>query len=462
MPIIFDRPNSTALAYIVAGAFWFMVGTVYGLFSAIHMVAPEFFNNIPWLVFGRVRPSHVNTVLFGFVTTTLLGAGLHMVTAVLKTRLWSEPLGWISCVLWNITVASGPITFAFGITQGREYTEYIWIFDVTLMLSVLLLFVNVVLTIANRRERTLYVTVWYYVGTLIWTAGFYFIGNVMWHPSTGALAGILDPIIHWFYGHALPGLLLTPLAVGAAYYVVPRVAQTPINSHTLSLLGFWTLVAFYTHIGGHHILQTPIPNWLKVVSVINSVSMTVPVFVALANIWMTARGFGGRLLHDPAGRLVIAGTIWYLIVCIQGPVQSLPFMQRVTHLNNWTVGHSHIAVLGFAGFIALGAMWHVIPDIVRRRIWSSRLVNLQFGLVLFGLTGFFVVLTIAGLLQGEGWDNGLTVYKTLTHFFPFMVLRAASGVLIIISAFVGFYNLIMTIRKGEPFDPHPLATEAEP
>lgn len=461
MPLIFSRTNGAALAYMVTGAFWFMVGTVYGLFSAIHMVAPEFFNNIPWLVFGRVRPVHVNTVLFGFVTTTLLGAGLYMVTAVLKTRLWSEPLGWVSCILWNITIASGPFTFAFGLTQGREYTEYIWIFDVSLMLSVLLLFINVVFTIVNRREQSLYVTVWYYVGALIWTAGFYFIGNVMWHPSTGALAGILDPIIHWFYGHALPGLLLTPLAVGAAYYVIPRITQTPINSHTLSLIGFWTLVAFYTHIGGHHILQTPIPNWLKVVSVINSISMVVPVFVALANLWMTARGHGGKLLHDPAGRLVIAGTIWYLLVCIQGPVQSLPLMQRVTHLNNWTVGHSHIAILGFAGFIALGSFWHVLPQIVRRRIWSPRLVNLQFGLVLFGLTGFFIVLTIAGLLQGEGWDNGLTVYKTLPHFFPFMVLRAASGVLIITASFVGFYNLVMTIRKGEPFDPHPLAKEAQ-
>src|SRR5512142_2084622 len=137
MPIIFHRTNGAALGFLVTGAFWFMVGTVYGLFSAIHMVAPEFFNNIPWLVFGRVRPSHVNTVLFGFVTSTLLGAGLYMVTATLRARLWSEPLGWVSWFLWNITILSGPLTFAFGVTQGREYTEYIWIFDVTLMLSIL-------------------------------------------------------------------------------------------------------------------------------------------------------------------------------------------------------------------------------------------------------------------------------------------------------------------------------------
>ncbi len=461
MPSFFQRPNSAALAFIVTGAFWFVIGTTAGLMLAIHLVSPEFFNNIPWLAFSRLRPVHVDTVLFGFVTTTLLGAVLYMVTAVLRTRLWSEPLGWASVILWNITMVSAYFTFPFGMSQGREYAEHLWAFDVTLVLAILLLIVNVAMTIANRREQSLYVTVWYYVGTLVWTAGFYPVGNVMWHPKTGAMSGIIDSILHWFYGHALPGLLLTPLAVGAAYYVVPRVTRTPLNSHTLSLVGFWTLVAFYTHIGGHHLLQTPIPNWLKVVTVVNSISMVVPVFVALANLWLTARGYFSRLLHDPAARLVFAGTLWYLLVCIQGPFQSLPFVQRVTHLTNWTIGHSHIAVLGFAGFIGLGAMWHVLPDIVRRRIWSTRLVNLQFGLVLAGLTGFFVSITIAGLIQGEDWDNGTTLYRTIPHIFPYMIARAASGVLIMSSAYVGFYNVIRTIQHGEPFDPHPLQQESD-
>jgi cbb3-type cytochrome c oxidase subunit I len=283
----------------------------------------------------------------------------------------------------------------------------------------------------------------------------------MWRPKTGATEGIIDAILQWFYGHALPGLLLTPLAVGAAYYVIPRVTRTPLNSHTLSLVGFWTLVAFYTHIGGHHLLQTPIPNWLKVVTVVNSISMAVPVFVALANLWLTARGHFSKLLQDPAARIVFAGTLWYLLVCVQGPFQSLAFVQRVTHLTNWTIGHSHIAVLGFAGFIALGAMWHVIPYILRRRIWSLRLVNLQFGLVLAGLTGFFLSITMAGLIQGEDWDNGTTVYRTLPHIFPYMIARAASGVLIVSSAYVGFYNLIMSMKSGEPFDPHPLRQEGQ-
>ncbi len=462
MKLPYFKANSTALAYLVMGSVWFVVGTVYGLFSAIHFVSPEFFSNIPALTFGRVRPAHVNTVLYGFATTTLIGCGFHYVPAVLRTRLWSEPIGMLSCLLWNLTILSGPLTFAFGITQGREYTEYIWIFDLSLVLSLLLIILNTVMTILNRTEKTLYVSVWYFTGMALWTAGFYPIGNVMWHPATGAMPGLLDSIFLWFHGHNLPGLLLTPLAVGAAYYVIPRVVRQPINSHTLSLVGFWTLVMFYTHIGGHHILQSPVPNWLKVMSVVDSVAMVIPVFVALANIWMTARGHGGSLLQDPAARIVLAGTIWYLIVCIQGPLQSLPFLQRVTHFNNWTIGHSHIAILGFAGYIALGTMWHVLPDILGRRIWSRRMVNLQFGLITFGLVGFFVVLTIAGLIQGQAWDNGETVRRVLHEITPYMVLRLLTGISIICASFIGFYNLIMTMRHGEPFNPQPLEKESQP
>jgi cytochrome c oxidase cbb3-type subunit 1 len=274
------KPQSASLAFMVAGACWFLIGTTYGLLSAIHLMAPEAFNNIGPLVFGRTRPAHVNTVVFGFVAQVLVGTALYFVPALLKTRLWSEPLGWASCALWNLTVLSGPITFAFALTQGREYAEYIWIFDVSLVLSVVLLIINLVMTVVNRRESTLYVSVWYALGAVLWTAGNYPIGNVMWNPATGAMPGLIDSVFLWYYGHNLVGLLLTPLAVAVAYFVIPRVTGRPLYSHALSLVGFWTLIAIYSHIGGHHILQAPIPNWLRTISVIDSMLMFVPVATA--------------------------------------------------------------------------------------------------------------------------------------------------------------------------------------
>jgi cytochrome c oxidase cbb3-type subunit 1/cytochrome c oxidase cbb3-type subunit I/II len=456
---IMAKPNSAALAFLVAGTAWFVAGTLYGLISAISLMAPEFFNNIPALVFGRTRPIHVNTVLFGFATSTLIGCGLYYVPALLRTRLWSEGLAWFAFGMWNLTVLSGPVLFSFGISQGREYTEYAWLFDVAAVLAFVAILCDLVMTISRREENILYVSVWYFFGTFLWMAGTYPIGNVMWHPHTGAMPGLLDSILLWFYGHNLPGLLLTPLAVGAAYFVIPRVTRTPLYSHAMSLIGFWTLLALYAHIGGHHILQAPIPNWLKAFSIVDSVAMVIPVFVVLSNLWLTARGRGGALLDDPAGRWVLAGTIWYFITCIQGPLQSLPTVQRVTHFNNWVVGHAHIAVLGFSGCIAIGALWHILPLVTGRRLYSNRLVNLQFGLVNIGLGGFFAVLTSAGLIQGSSWYNGEVVYKVLPQIAVYMGLRAMFGTFIIAGASIGLYNVIMTIRHGEVFVPGPLEEE---
>lgn len=443
-----EKRGGSAIAFLVAGAAWFVVGSLYGMVSAIHLVAPEFFSNIPWLVFGRERPIHVNTMLYGFVGTMLIGCGLYYVPALLKTRLWSEPLAWVSFLFWNLVILSGPLTFSFGFTQGREYNEYVWWADVALMLAVVLMICNLVMTIVNRSEPQLYVSVWYFMATFLWTAGNYPIGNVMWRPATGAMPGLIDSIFLWFWGHNLPGLLITPLATGAAYFVIPRVARTPLNSHTLSLLGFWFLVALYTHIGGHHVLQSPIPNWLKLVSIVDSIAMVVPVSIVVLNLWLTARFRGVRIWGDPAARLVMTGVAWYALTCIQGPLQSLPYLQRVTHFNNWTVGHAHIAMLGFGGFIALGAMYHILPLVTGRSLYSQRLVSLQFGLITFGLTGFFLVLTAAGLLQGGAWHNGEMVYRVLPQLAPYMISRAALGIFILTGAVAGLFNVVMTVTAG--------------
>jgi len=441
---------SAAKFWMVSAAAWMVVGTVAGLGSAIHLVAPDFFANISWLEFGRIRPVHVNTVLFGFVTAMLIGVCLYILPKVMATRLYSESMGVQAGVFFNAAVLIGDITLLAGYTQGREYAEYIFPVDVLIVIAFALLAFNGILTVSRRREPLLYVSAWYIVGAFSWTAIIYIIGNVMWRPKTGAEHGIADAIILWFYGHDVFGLLVTPLAVAIAYYMIPRIARAPLYSQLLGIIGFWSLLAFYAHIGGHHLLQAPIPTWLKAVSVIDSFAMMLPVATVLINQWYTARGNFGPFLQDPAAKLMFIGTIWYAIVCVQGPLQSLASVQRVTHFTNWVIGHSHIAVLGFTGFIALGGMYYVLPHVTRRKVYSDKLVNIQYWLILLGLVGFFIELTAAGLIQGQGWMTGATVYRMLPAIKPYMVLRLLSGLLIIAGAFIGLYNVIQTLRRGEP------------
>ncbi|MBI5499073.1 MAG: cbb3-type cytochrome c oxidase subunit I [Deltaproteobacteria bacterium] len=431
-----------------------VVAVTAGLLAAIEMVAPDALGNIKPLVFGRLRPIHTNLMLLGWVPAALTGGVLYIVPRVLGTKLWSERLGNFSVWAFNALLLLGVVTLGHGMTQGREYAELIRPLDFVVLLWLSLVGTNLLMTVRRRTEKLLFVSVWYACGAVLWTFVVYSFGNVVW-DAQGALRGPTDALWLWFYGHNTVGLWLTPLAIACAYWIIPRVTGAPLWSHTLSLVGFWALLAIYTHTGGHHLIQAPVPLWIKVLGVVDSICMLIPVFTFLANVWLPLRERWGRIHADIGGKFVFAGTVFYALTCIQGPLQSLPSIQRVTHFTQWVVAHAHLAVFGFAGMIAMGTIYHVLPLVTGRRIYSRRIADLQYWVMIVGVIGFFLVLTAAGLLQGHAWLNGEMVYRLLPELNIYLVLRGAIGVAVVLGACLQLVNVIMTIRKGEPIAAEP-------
>jgi cytochrome c oxidase cbb3-type subunit 1 len=435
----------TAKGFCLTSAFWFVIATSMGLLIATELTAPDLTKNISWIVFGRVRPVHVNLVLFGFATPGLLAAAFYYVPRLLRTELYSEKLGFITVLAWNIALIATVLSLVTGHTQGREYAELIWPIDMLIVLAFTLVFVNLIMTVSRRKEPILYVSIWYACAAVVLTTVTFALGNVIWRPDSGALTGIPDAILLWFYGHNIFGLLLTPLSAGVAYYIIPRVCKAPLYSHTLSLVGFWALLVVYTHIGTHHLLQVPVPTWLKVIAIVDSQAMIIPVLAFLINIWYTAKGKLGEIHADIGAKFVFTGTIMYFFVSIQGSMMALPDVQRVTHFNNWVVAHSHVGVLGFAGMIALGGLYYILPRITGKPLYSRFLADFQYWLILIGVVGFTVVLTIVGLIQGNAWLNGEVVYRVLPEMHIYYIVRASLGVMIFSSAILGLYNILRSI-----------------
>jgi len=444
-----SQPSSqnyvTAKGFCLTSAFWFVIATSMGLLGATELIAPDLTENIGWLVFGRIRPIHVNLVLFGFVTPGLLSAAFYYVPRLLRTELFSEKLGFITVLAWNVTLVFAVVSLALGYSQGREYAEMIWPVDILVVLAFFLVFVNLIMTVARRKEPILYVSIWYAIAGVVLTTVTFALGNVIWRPNSGSLVGIPDAILLWFYGHNVFGLLLTPLSAGVAYYVIPKACRAPLYSHTLSLFGFWSLLVVYTHIGTHHLLQVPVPTWLKVISIVDSVAMVIPVMAFLINIWYTAKGKLGEIHADIGAKFVFTGTIMYFFVSIQGSMMALPDVQRVTHFNNWVVAHAHVGVLGFAGMIALGGLYYILPRITGKPLYSRFLADFQYWLILIGVIGFTVVLTIVGLIQGNAWLNGEIVYRVLPEIHIYYITRASLGLMIFSSAILGLYNILRSI-----------------
>jgi cytochrome c oxidase cbb3-type subunit 1/cytochrome c oxidase cbb3-type subunit I/II len=437
--------NPTAKAFTLTSAFWFAAATTFGLIGAGYLIAPDFLANIEYIHFGRIRPMHINAVLFGFVTPGLLAVAFYYFPKLLRTGLFSHKLGVFSAVFWNIMVAAGVISISMGYTQGREYAELPWAVDIMVVICFVMVVINILMTIRRRKESILFVSIWYTTAAVVLTSITYCLGNVIWKPDTGALMGIPDAILLWFYGHNIFGLLLSPMGLAVAYYVLPIATRSPLYSHTLSLLGFWSLIIVYTHIGTHHLLQVPVPTWLKTISIVDSVAMVIPVMIVLINLWYTVKGKLGDIHADIGAKFVFTGTIMYFFVNIQGSMMALPHVQRITHFNNWVVGHAHLGVLGFAGVTALGGLYFIMPRITGRPLYSRLLADVQYWLVLIGMTGFAVVLTTVGLIQGNAWYNGETLYRTLPEIQPYYIMRASLGLMIVIGAYIGLYNVVRSL-----------------
>ncbi len=443
---MFTQENSASRNFMLSAAVWLVIGVLMGLILALEFVFPDLFRGVPWLVFGRLRQAHTNTVLFAWLSGAMMGLWLYIVPRLTGRQLWSEPLGNICMGLWNVALFLGIIGILSAHTQSREYAELIWAIDIGVMIVLILNLINLYITIAHRVEQKLYVSLWYLSGTLIWFPMLYFIGNVMWNPPTGALTGIDDTIFNWFYGHNVLGLWFTTGLLPVIYYIVPRETRTPLYSHFLSLIGFWGIAFFYTGVGAHHLLWAPIPYWLKTIAVAESIGMILPVAAFMMNIFLTMRGNWNRLATSIPLRFVITGWAAYVLVSFQGTQQALRSVNMLTHFTQYVPGHAHLSLLFFAASVIMGGIYYVIPRIYDCEVYSRKLADVQYSLYVVGFAAFFGGFLFTGLVQGTNWlHQGLPVWSVLPGLRPYMALRAAGGFLVVASFMMFTYNILATV-----------------
>ncbi len=449
-----EHSDRAALLWLYSSIVWLTIVDLFGLILALELISPNLFGGIPWLVFSRVRPLHVNGVIFAWLSMMYWGAIFYMVPRLTGLRtIWSERLATWTAWGWNLWFLLGIISILLGRTQGREYAEFIWPLDVFLVILWFSNVVNIIMTVLNRRVRPLYVTTWWALASPLWLGADYIIGNVMWRPGaiwgdgvSGALpSGMADGMLNWWYAHNLFGLWLTPMLLASLYYLVPRVTKTPLYSHTLSLISFWGMAFFYTGVGHHHLLQTPTPGWLKTIAILSSISLLIPVFAFTINILMTMRGNWEKFFTNLPLRFGLTGFVFYFLVNVQGSFQAIQSFNRLTHFTNFVVAHAHLALLGAFTFLGMGLIDYIVPQVLKKPLYSSRLAEWQYWLIVIGFLGFFWSLTIAGFVQGQSWLRGIPEINVVPLLRPYFMARAVFGAMIVTSGIVQAYNIYRTV-----------------
>ncbi len=445
------RDDSASLNFILSAVFWLIIGVSMGLVLAIEFVFPDVFKGSAILEFGRLRQAHVNTVLFAWLSGGMMGLWLYVVPRLTGRKIWSELLGNLCAIGWNIALLVGIVGLLLGYTQSREYAELIWYVDLAVIAVLVGNAVNILMTIAHRVEPKLFASLWYIMATVILFPLVYFIGNAMWMPPTGALTGINDTIFNWFYGHNVLGLWFTTGLLAIIYYIVPREASTPLYSQFLGLIAFWGIIFFYTGVGAHHLLWAPIPYWLKTIAVAESIGMVIPVVAFMYNIMLTMRGNWSYLRSSVPLLYAITGSAAYVLVSFQGSNQAIRGVNEITHFTQYVPGHAHLSLMFFAASTVIAGAYYVVPRILKCDLYSRRLARAQYAFYTIGFAAFFLAFVFTGLIQGTSWiHSGLPVWTVLPGLRPFMALRIMGGTLIVTSFTMFAINIVMTMVKREP------------
>lgn len=447
-----DNPDASARLWITSAIAWGVVGMTFGLLMATQFVFPELTRGVPQLSFSRIRPSHVNTVVMSWVSMASIGAMFYMLPRLLKTPLWSERLGTFTGWSWNLFALFIPLTLLNGYSEGREWAELIAPMDWWMLANLLLVAVNTFATVANRKEPQLYVSVWYWMGSLVGMSMVWIVGNRTFVP----LDGLNDAISNWFYAHDVLGLWITTMGIGIIYYLLPKLTVgkngepgNAIFSHKLSLIGFWGNFAFYTGIGAHHIIQAPVPEWLKAFAIGSSVLMSIPVYSASANFFLSTQGRWENLSWNLPLRFLTFGWVMYALASFQGSLQAVRSINWYQHFTGIVSAHAHLAMLGGFSVVLFAMIYYTLPRLYKVEWYSKQLVVVHFWTFTVGFTFFFLTWTTMGFVQAAAWNMGINVQQTVPFLQPFTWVRMMAAGVMIFGIYIFAYNALQTVRSAK-------------
>lgn len=443
-----------AYPFLLSAGLWLAIGSLYGVLAAWKLVAPDLLP-LDWLSFGRIRPVHTASVLLGWLSVGLTGLAYIVVCQTSQRPPFSTVLAHVALACWNLALAAGLVTLSLGITRGpMEYREWVTPVAALFALGVLLNGFNIVATIARRRTAEIYISNWFIAGAFVWLPTLYVIAYLPTFAS-----GVGNVVIQGYYMHTVLGLWFTPMVLGITYWALPRALHKPIYSYSLGVLAFWANLVFYTLIGAHHFVFSPVPWWLQSTAILLGWGMMIPVFASVLNFLLTMRGSGAFIRREAAVWFVIVGAVSYGTASLQGTVQAFRDVNVLVHFTHYTVGHAHFAAYGFVSMLLFGAVYVLLPGLSGARE-RPLLVRSHFWLATVGLAIYVISMLVAGTLQGVLWVNGAPFIDTVTATRVWLLARAVGGSMMALGNLLFLWNVLVLWPRGRPAEPRLAAARA--
>jgi cytochrome c oxidase cbb3-type subunit I/II len=456
----FSYDNEIVRKFTLATVIWGLVGMLVGLLIATQLFAPALNFNIPFLTFGRIRPLHTNAVIFAFVGNAIFMGIYYSLQRLCKARMFSDWLSNFHFWGWQLIIVGAAITLPLGITTSKEYAELEWPIDITIALVWVAFGINMFGTIIKRREKHMYVAIWFYIATWVTVTVLHVVNSievpVTFLKSYPIYAGVQDALVQWWYGHNAVAFFLTTPYLGLMYYYLPKAANRPVYSYKLSIVHFWSLVFLYIWAGPHHLLYSALPDWAQSLGTVFSIMLIAPSWGGMINGLLTLRGAWDRVRENPILKFMVVAVTAYGMATFEGPMLSLKNVNAIAHFTDWIIAHVHVGALGWNGFLTFGILYWLVPKLWKTNLYSKKLANFHFWIGFLGIVFYAFSMWFSGITQSLMWKQftslGVLQYpnflETVLQIVPMYIIRMIGGSLYFIGVIVMVYNLVKTAKQG--------------
>ena len=463
---MFSYDDQIVRWFVIATSIWGFVGMLVGALIALQLPFPEA-NLGEYLSFGRLRPLHTNAVIFAFAGNAIFAAIYYSTQRLCKARMFSDVMSRVHFWGWQAIIVSAAISLPLGLTTSKEYAELEWPIDLAITVVWVVFAVNFFGTLWKRREKHMYVALWFYIATIV-TVAVLHIGNSMALPvspfkSYPIYMGVQDALVQWWYGHNAVAFFLTTPFLGLMYYFLPKAAERPVFSYRLSIVHFWSLVFIYIWAGPHHLQYTSVPEWAATLGMVFSVMLWMPSWGGMINGLFTLRGAWHKLRDSVVLKMFVVGITFYGMATFEGPALSIKTVNALSHYTDWNIAHVHSGALGWNGFMTFGMIYWLAPRLWRTPLWSNKLATWHFWIGTIGILLYVLAMYTSGITQGLMWratdDAGRLLYpdfiETVVQVIPMYWVRLIGGTMYLVGVVFMMVNLFMTMRKAPKQLPDP-------
>ena len=456
----FYYDNKIVKKFLYATIVFGVIGMTVGLLLAFFFLFPNLTDGISFLSFGRLRPLHTNAVIFAFVGNAMFAGIYYSLQRLLKARMFSDFLSNLHFWGWQLIILSAAVTLPLGFSTSKEYAELEWPIDIAIALIWVVFGINMIVTMLRRRERHLYVAIWFYLATFVTVAVLHIFNSLALPVSAlksySVYAGVQDALVQWWYGHNAVAFFLTTPFLGLMYYFVPKAANRPVYSYRLSIVHFWSLIFIYIWAGPHHLLYSALPNWAQNLGVVFSIMLIAPSWGGMINGLLTLRGVWDKVRTEPVLKFFVVAITGYGMATLEGPMLSLKSFNAVAHFTDWIIAHVHVGAMAWNGFMAFGMIYWLIPRMTKGPLFSTKLAHVHFWIGTLGIIIYTLPMYVAGFTQASMWNqfnpDGTLTYgnflETVQQIIPMYWMRAIGGTMYIIGMFILVYNIIRTVRAN--------------